>query len=230
MYRNVLLTVCLALMPAPLALVAADASKAPSPAKESADLVRRLSDEDFEVRDAAVQRLSELGKTAEAALRQGISDEDPEVRRQCQILLERATRSELTVALDAFLVDHQDKHVLKLPAWTRFSKIVGDSATAKALFVEMCCNEAPLLEALEKDPRVAAEKFTARCQQLQQSLFTPAGPQTTVTLGQVTALLFIATDGRVQLTTQAHYPIYTLLHQPLPRGGSRTTPSPANCW
>src|SRR5262249_14823735 len=41
----------------------------------------------------------------------------------------------------------------------------------------------------------------------------------TVTLGQITALLFIATDPRVQLPVQAHYPIYTLLHQPAPREG-----------
>ena len=112
---------------------------------------------------------------------------------------------------------------MNLPAWTRFSKIAGNDPTAKALFVEMCCNEAPLLESLEKDPREAAQKFTARCQNLQQSLFTPNGPRATVTLGQVTALLFIATDSRVQIPTQSHYPIYTLLQQPQPAAkGCRT--------
>jgi hypothetical protein len=35
----------------------------------------------------------------------------------------------------------------------------------------------------------------------------------------VTALLFLATDSRMQLKTEAHYPIYNLLHQPQPREG-----------
>ncbi len=224
MNRIAILTVCLALPFAPPALSAADASKPQSSSKEMADLVRKLSDDTFEVRDAAGRRLAEMGKTAEAALRQGLNDDDPEVRRQCQTLLERATRSDLMVALDAFLEDRQEKHVLKLPAWTRFSKLAGDDATAKALFVEMCCNEAPLLEALDKDPKQAASKFAARCQQLQQSLFTANGTRATVTFGQVAALLFIATDGRVQINAQAGYPIYTLLNQPQPREGFQNNP------
>ena len=219
MYRNAALLASLSLALTTSALSAADVAKPLPPSKEAPELIRQLSDESFEVRDTAVRRLIELGKTAETALRKGLTDEDPEVRRQCQVLLERATRSELTVALDAFLEDHQEKHVLKLPAWTRFSKISGDDAAAKALFVEMCCNEAPLLEALERDPREAAEKFTARCQNLQQALFNRNGQPGTVTLGQVTALLFIATDSRVQIPTQAHYPIYNLLQQPQPREG-----------
>jgi len=54
---------------------------------------------------------------------------------------------------------------------------------------------------------------------LQQSLFNRAGPRGTVTLGQVTALLFIATDSRLKLDVQAHYPIYNLVNQPRPREG-----------
>jgi hypothetical protein len=222
MKRFAVLTVGIAVSFAPSALSAADASLVPTQPKETTELVRKLSDETFDVREAAIKRLSDLGKAAESALRKGLTDEDPEVRRQCEILLERATRSDLTVALDAFLADHQEKHVLKLPAWNRFSKLAGDDPSAKALFVEMCCSEAVLLEALEKDPKVAGEKFAARAQQLQQSLFTPTGQRGTVTLGQITALLFIATDSRIQLTTQAHYPIYTLLHPPAPREGMQT--------
>jgi len=159
MKRNVGFAVCLMLFLAPSVLRAADVAKPPAPAKEAADLVRQLSDESFEVRDAAVQRLTALGKAAEAALRQGMTDDDAEVRRQCQLLLERATRSELTVALDAFLEDRQEKHVLKLPAWGRFSKMAGTDPLAKALFVEMCCSEAGLLDALRRprsSPRTAS--------------------------------------------------------------------------
>jgi hypothetical protein len=200
----------------PSALSAAEAAK---PAQEAADLVRRLHDDSFDVRETAVKRLTELGKAAEVALRQGLEDEDAEVRRQCQLLLDRALRSELTVALDAFLADRQEKHVLMLPAWTRFSKLAGDDTSAKTLFVEMCCSETVLLEAVEKDPNDAGHKFSARCQELQNSLFGRAGPRTTMTLGQVTALMFIATDGRVKLSAEAHYPIYNFLNQPQPREG-----------
>ena len=220
MNTNRVLSVCLTLFSSPALVSAADADR--SPAKEAAGLVRQLSDESFEIRDAAHRRLTEMGKTAEAALRHGLSDDDAEVRRECQLLLERALRSELTIALDAFLEDQQNQHVLRLPAWSRFKKVAADDPSAKALFVEMCCNEAALLDALEKNPREASEKFAARCQQLQQAIFTPDGRRSAVTLGQVTALLFLATDGRLQLTPQAHYPLCTLFHQPLPSEGLQT--------
>jgi hypothetical protein len=219
MKRSVEITVCLTLLLAPAMLRAADAAKPAAPAKEAAELVRQLSDESFEVRDAAVRRLTELGKAAEAALRLGTTAEDAEVRRQCQLLLERATRSDLTVALDAFLEDRQEKHVLQLPAWGRFSKLAGTDPAAKALFVEICCTEAALMDALEKDPNDASKKFAARSQQLQQALFNRGGPRASMTLGQVAALLFIATDSRLQLDAQAQYPIYTLVNQPQPREG-----------
>ena len=223
MNRRVCWSVGLLVAALPSAVGAADATGSPGTVKDASQLVRQLSDESFEVRDAGRRRLTAMGKAAEAALRQGARDDDAEVRRQCQLLLERATRSELTVALDAFLADRREEHVLGLPAWDRFKKMAGADPSAKALFVEMCCSEAHLLEALEKNPAEASKAFVAHVQQLQQSLFVRGGPRGTVSVGQVIGLLFIATDGRVQLDAQAYFPIYNLLQQPGRAKRSRTT-------
>jgi hypothetical protein len=152
-----------------------------------------------------------------------------EVRRRCTDLLARATRTDLQVALDAFLEDHADKHLLKLPDWSRFHKLVGEQASARALFVDMCTSEADLLTTLEKDPAGLPAKFGARVQAIQQTLYGPN--RTPVTLGQVVALLYIAGDDRVAAQLAAPTNINSLhllcnfLYQAEPRQGMQENPA-----
>src|SRR5262245_3779974 len=171
-------------------LRAADAPARPAAPGQARALVRLLASEDFAVREDATRRLADLGKGAEAALKEGADDDDPEVRRRCSELLALANRSDLEVALSRFLATHDEQALEKLPAYPRFVKAAGDTPQARGLFVEMCLADAALMVDAEKDPAAAAAAVTERCRQHQQQLRFGVRP---VPLGQVAALLYVAT-------------------------------------
>jgi hypothetical protein len=222
------LTACVpALVLAAGPLCAADAR--PAVVDKARELVRRLGSEDFADRDAAAEELDRLGRDAEPALREGASSDDAEVRRRCADLLARATRTDLQVALDAFLADRADKHLVKLPAWATFHKLVADQPAGRALFVEMCTSEPDLLAALDRDPASVPAKFGARVQEIQKTLY--GVNRVPVTLGTAVALLYVAADERVggQLsdpaTVNSLYTMTGFLYQPEPRQGLQDNPA-----
>jgi hypothetical protein len=180
-------------------------------------LVRQLGSESYDEREQAFAELAKLGRKVEKALKEGLEDSDMEVRHRCEELLALATRTEMEVALDLFLQNKDDKVLLKLPAWPRFSKVVGETPETRALFVQMCCAEGPLLELAEKSPRDAAVKFGERTQLLQQTLFQPFGVRGSVSPGEVAALLYLATNSDLNINQQALYQLCSLFHQPEPR-------------
>lgn len=61
----------------------------PSIVEEAARRVRELGADDWKVREAAAQRLLEIGAPAAKAIQMGVASEDAEVRERCAILLER---------------------------------------------------------------------------------------------------------------------------------------------
>lgn len=180
-------------------------------------LIARLGSPSFEEREEATRELAELGRTAETALREGTKHADAEVRRRCRELLAVATRTEMEIALDDYLADGDTKHLLKVPAWKTFSKVVGDSPSSRALFVKMCSAEGSLLALAEKDPKAAGARLTARCMELQQLMRTGLGIQNNpVPSEQLAVFLYLAADNRINTTTgniQFTY-IYTFLNQP----------------
>jgi hypothetical protein len=194
----------------------ATAPKEPSSADldKAAALVKQLGDASFETRRDADKELAEMGRAAEKVLRDNLKNPDLEISHRCERLLALATRSDTEIALDAFLQNKDDKLLLKLPAWTRFSEMAGKDQSARMLFVDMYSSEGELLEALEKDPKNFAQKFNARCQQLQQVLWNPWGMQGTISQGQIVALLFAASDPRTNFDINSFYMISNFLYQP----------------
>src|SRR6476620_4243249 len=68
---------------------------APAPAAPSEDipaLIRQLGDPDFRHREAATQRLKEIGKPAAPALREALGGGDPEVCARADSLLRQIER------------------------------------------------------------------------------------------------------------------------------------------
>jgi hypothetical protein len=189
---------------------------------DAAALVRRLGDDEFEIRTQAAQRLTEMGKAAEAALREGLKSDDAEIRRECRWLLKLALRSELEVALDAYLADGEEKHFLKLKAWEPLRQVIGADAAARSFFVAMACSEPDLLEKVGQKESVVEEQLTQRCVQLLQSLRGTSGTRATISLEQVAVLLYVAGDPGLTPSAQVHNSIHTLLLQPGPRTGLET--------
>src|SRR5437870_3283502 len=94
------LLACLLLCP-----LSALAEAPPSPA----ELVRQLGDDSFEVRREAGEKLVALGAAAESAVRAGLKSADPEVRRQCRLLLPRLLAADREARFKAFLADTEDR-------------------------------------------------------------------------------------------------------------------------
>jgi hypothetical protein len=192
----------------------ADAAPAPTvDLNKAADLVKRLGDPSYETRRDADKELMQMGRAAEKLLRDNLSNSDAEISRRCERLLALATRSDTELALDAFLQNKDDKLLLKLPAWTRFSEMAGKDDAARMLFVDMYSSEGALLDALDKDPKNFGPKLNARAQQLQQVLWGQWGAQGNVTLGQVVGLLFAASDPRLNFDLNSFYMVTNFLYQ-----------------
>jgi hypothetical protein len=177
-----------------------------------AELVRRLGSPAYPERQDAAVRLARLGREAVPALRDGLRDPDPEVRRRCEDLLPRAQRSDLDIQLDSFLADGPGKQ--PLPGWTRFKEFVGDDDSARRLFADLYRSDRAVLEQLEKDPKPLAAQATSRCQQLMQKLGMPRGGDAeAATPGHIAALL-LSVAVAPSADMQSFYQIYNVCHQP----------------
>src|SRR5262249_31947469 len=73
------------------------------------ELVRRLGDESYRVREEAGKELLRLGLEARDALLQGAKDSDLEIRRRCRDLLPSILEADRQVRLDGLLADPEDR-------------------------------------------------------------------------------------------------------------------------
>ena len=67
--------------------------------------------------------------------------------------------------------------------------------SGRALFVEMYTMEGNLLSNLERDPKKFETLFNARCQEIQQNLYTPFGQVNQIPVGQVVAISTVLIGG-----------------------------------
>jgi hypothetical protein len=203
-----------------LALVAgnATAEKAAAPA----ELVRRLGSPDYAERVDAAEGLARLGREAVAALRDGLRDPDPEVRRRCRELLPRAQRSDLDIRLDDFVADGPGKQAP--PGWARFKEFAGDDASARRLFVDLYRAERGVLEQLEKDPKPVSAQLATRCQQLMEKVNAAPGRVDAVSPAPITAMLLAAAVAPSS-DLQSFYQINNLFYQAAVRDFVRGQPA-----
>src|SRR5262245_1893935 len=186
----------------------------PAQRDQAKSWVRQLGDRSFKTREQAHEKLAELGRAARPLLEDGLKAEDNEVRCRCARLLELASRSDTEVALAAYMARKDVKALMKLPAWDRFSKLVGDSDDTRKLFVDMYCAEGPLLAELDRSPDHFVSRFRAHIQEVQRNLYTPLGQANPIPHSQVVALLFLASDPKLAADLNSFYMISNLFYQP----------------
>jgi hypothetical protein len=162
--------------------------------------VRRLGSPVFGVREKAAGELAKLGRSAEAALRSGLNDPDPEVRERCRALLDEALRMDREARLRAFTSGKNDS-TNSLPGWTRFAAVAGSNSAARTSFAGLYRTDAGFLEAVERSPREAAALFAARAPNLGAEAITPGRDE--ATLVETSLLLLVALDDRVVLDSAA---------------------------
>jgi hypothetical protein len=187
--------------------------EAPTAPAKTAALIQKLGDNSFEVREDAHKQLEKMGKDAIPALEDGVKNDDLEISTRSKRLLALATRTDIEVALDAFLADKDTKLILKLPSYERYKKLFGDDQAARTMFVEMYSLEGNLLAGLESEPKKFETAFNNRCTHIQQNLYTPLGQVNPVPMGQIIALLFAATDSRATTNINSFYMMTNLLYQ-----------------
>lgn len=176
---------------------------------DAAALVSQLGDSRFVVRERAAESLIQIGLPAIAALEQGITNPDREVRYRSQRALRIIRQQDFLRRLDAFSRSSDSQQDYDLPAWQWFRSLVGDDGDARVLFVEMQRAEPELLAAFAAsqatdsaaDQAQLAELVDLRVQQIQSSLSQFPDPATS---GSIATLLFVGSDEKVNLSDLAN--------------------------
>jgi hypothetical protein len=188
------------------------APRAVSPAvhAQAESLVAKLGDERFATRESATEQLMKIGILATQALEEGMQNPDREIRYRSARILETIRKVDFESRLAAFAEDVRGTKSYDLPGWERFHSLVGGDANARAVFVEMQRDEWALLHAADKGAKEGSDALAARCEQIQ------VGTQffrQQVTLGNVAALLFVASDENITIPDQVGGQLYNFCYQ-----------------
>jgi hypothetical protein len=175
-------------------------------------LIAKLGDRSFSVREAATTRLAELDVSIRPALVEATKSRDAEVRMRARRILVTVNQRYFETRLSAFIADVDGKQGLELPGWSRFQSLAGKSREARELFVELQRAEPRILEATESKLENVNELLADR---LQEGFQTPQfGGAGELSAASAAALLFAATDPKVQLRPESAALVGMLIYQP----------------
>ena len=135
------------------ALTAAGQSSDTSPS--SAEIhrwINELGDDSYTVRQAAAERLMAGGFVARSALGEVAEGPDPEIRAAARRLVALIDQNEFSRRLAEFAADVDGRRGITLPGWKEFGMLLGQDEAARALFVDMQREEAPLLARVFVNP------------------------------------------------------------------------------
>lgn len=136
----------------------ADDSRLDASEDRVALLIEQLGSDQFTIRETAMRQLIQLGEAAMPRLREVSSHDDREVRTRARKILEIVRRDDLERRLAAFW-NGSDRDSDRLPGWTRYREIAGDSVEARALYVEMVRADPELMMAVGQGGDTLAERM-----------------------------------------------------------------------
>ena len=191
------------------AIAAAGHSVAQEPAEVEA-LVKQLGADDYQQREEASQRLSQIGAPAMPALRAGAAAYDREIRQRSRRLIAGILRSDLRQRIEAFLADDDPANGYGLPFWDEFQQEYGANEAARKLFVEMQQHESALLQAAAREPGTTADLVEERSQELQQYIQTT---NRDAPLGTIVALLAVSAARHEEVSDETHPKLFHFCHQ-----------------
>ena len=90
------------------------------------DLVGRLGDPSYRVREGATRALTKIGVPAKTELLKALVAPDAEVRYRARLVLSEVLDLDFRQRLNAFIEDAQGTREHDLPGWERFRKQQGD--------------------------------------------------------------------------------------------------------
>ncbi len=173
------------------------------------ELIARLGDASFQVREDAAEELARRGLEIKDALEAARKHPDFEVRLRVQKLIEVVGRSDLERRLAAFVEDVEGKAEHNLPGWNSYQERVGNDKSARALFADMVRGEKGLLELYDRSPKetsvILAQRIMSWQTRLQQGLGAEVSP------ASLAALLFVGGDPQIEMHYTIGYQMYAFL-------------------
>lgn len=158
-------------------------------------LIERLGDSSFTVREKAAEVLAQKGTRAQKELKRALLNPDLEIRMRAHRILVKSLQSEFAAKIAAFISDVDGKQTHDLPGWKTYRKVIGNDRNTRALFAEMVRRESELLEAMDSGRQLAPifSKRLAELRPVQYSGSTgqPSQPETLATL------LLVATESNL---------------------------------
>ena len=187
------------------ALLACRAACAQSDA-DVESLAKQLSDDAYEVRREAYEKLKSLGGPALPALRQAARSNDVELRRQAERLIVVIEQSSYERRLAAFLEHRED---VDLPGWKAFRCACQADDESRAMFVALLRAEPELwrLAGGGDRPRLDRE-FEQRCRAIEAT--NDYRRRRTAPWPTVCTLLLLAADEQARLQYQSSFTLYNL--------------------
>jgi hypothetical protein len=142
-------------------LVAPAADSREAARERAAELVQRLADPAFKVREHASDELVKLGSSAVDALRKGLTHPDPEVGERCRKLLPQALDIHFQEQIDKFLAKPDGPITDDLPGLKRWLKVTGSSKESREAYAGMVKEHRRVLIEIEANPDQATQKYQA---------------------------------------------------------------------
>ncbi len=179
------------------------------------ELVRQLGSAQYQRRARATRRLIDMGLEAEPAVRQGLANDDAEIRQRCHRIHETIIAADRSRRLNDF-VQHRTAASAIFPCWSLVSSRVGDVPDARSLLAEALREDWVSLEAFHAlstlDPGAAtnaARTFGLTVRQLQA-----AGDQqhASPTLGQIAVPLVMSCAPQLEPTAADRAAFLEILH------------------
>lgn len=133
-------------------------------------LVRQLTAVEYSERQAAAQRLLEIGTPALDALRRAQLESDPELRARSNQLLQQVRDQHYETLLDRLVAASQDLDAAGLPGWRRLTAIAADTPETRQLYRGMLRADPELLQLMDERPNEVRTALEARTAILTESI------------------------------------------------------------
>ena len=179
------------------------ASQSSIPDGSTSQLIQRLGDPSFLVRERATRDLTARGAQVQKELERALLNPDLEIRMRAHRILIKSLESAFAAKLEAFI---------SLPGWKQYRKSIGNDRNARKLFAEMVRRESELLTALENGKELEPI-FLKRLMELRPgSTNDPFKRSRQAQPETLAALLLVATETKLLTNTTILSQIYSVLN------------------
>lgn len=177
---------------------------------KTSELIDRLGNGSFAVRDSATNELLRRGDAVRPDLKAVTNHLDLEVRLRAAEILQRISLLNFETKLTALLTDDKGTKKHDLPCWARYKKIFGNGRPERAFFAEMLRQEYDLLELLDLRPKQAIGLYAVRLEIMYRGN-SQTGRPSDVSAPTLAAFLLVSLQPEIYSGSSADMKMYNYL-------------------